>query len=129
MKTLVGLGAACALASLGGCIIIDDDGDVMDRGTSYAPFRASGYGSVFGATVETDAVVFRVTSNGCSDESYFDIDVRRRGDERYAVGLDRIREDDCRGFMPDGVDVVYTFDRIGIPEGADVAILNPVRRR
>lgn len=117
--------ALAATALLGGCIIVDaDEGDIT---TGFS--HDGDLGTVYGATVFNDRVTFRVTSNGCTNESYFDTDVDSRSGNRFAVSIDRTRADNCRARLPEGVEVSYSFAELGLPDGADVTVLNPVRRR
>ena len=124
MKTLISVIALAGVTSLGGCIIVDADED--DVFLSDRPDR--GAGTVFGADIVDDAVHFRVTSNGCTDKSFFDIDVTRRSSSSFSVELDRVRRDNCEADMPDGVQVTYTFQELGIPSGASVRVRNAVRK-
>lgn len=128
MKLSAALALACATPLLAGCIIIDgdDDGSGIDYDMSVSSREL---GSVYGASVLPNRVEYRVTSNGCTDEESFDVKVRDRGDDRYALELSRVRADNCRAYLVEGVVVSYSFEQLGLPENADVAILNPVRRR
>ena len=116
--------ALLALPLLAGCVIID-----ADEGDFSSDFDSYGAGSVFGATVHQSHVTFQVTSNGCTDRSYFEVDVDRHSGDRYSLELDRIRPDNCRALIADGVEVSWSFDELGLPQGASVEIDNPVIRR
>ncbi|MEM0984754.1 MAG: hypothetical protein AAGJ32_00765 [Pseudomonadota bacterium] len=113
---------------LPGCIIVDGDGVSPSQDYTYGN-SGSALGSVFGAEIGIDSIAFTVTSNGCTDESYFDVDVDRRSGETYTVALDRIEPDTCNVPMPSGVVVRYDLADLNIPETASVRVLNPVRRR
>lgn len=128
VKTATAAALLAAPLMLGGCVIaVSEDGFDSDF-DHHADFDRSA-GSVFGADVTADAVTFRVTSNGCTDQSYFDVDVDRRGEGRYDVTIERREADKCRALLQDGVELTWTFDELRIPEGADVRIGNQVRRR
>lgn len=124
MSKIPMLAALClATPLLGGCIIIDGD----DDGRISVDYEYGG-GSVYGADLLTDRVVYRVTSNGCTDKSYMDLDVDRE-DGAYVLELERDRTDDCQAIVPNGVELTWTFDDLGIPGGAHVRVSNPVVRR
>lgn len=125
MKPVYVLPALAAIALLGGCIIVDaDEGDISASVTD-----DSRVGTVFAAAVHQNRVSFRVTSNGCTDKTYFDTDVDERSGDRFIVSIDRTKRDMCRAFLPEGVELSYSFAELGLPDGADVTILNRVRRR
>ncbi len=117
--------AALALSLLGGCIIIDADDDHF--GTSYDGHH-SGYGTVFAADVSASSVAFLVTSNGCTERDFFDVDVEKEDDNAFEIGVRRIRQDHCKAIVPDGVQVAWSFAELGIPDGAEVTVRNQVRR-
>ena len=114
-----------ALPLLSACVVIDADGDGADFTASV---HDNGAGSVYGADVTEDTITFRVRSNGCTDEDFFDVDIRRH-DGHFHVELDRVRQDNCRATMPNGTLVTWTYKDLGLPPGADIRIANPVRRR
>ena len=127
MKSVATLFLAATAPLLAGCIIIDGDDDTPTLGSSYAASQG-GLGSVFGAQVTPETVSFVVTSNGCTDESYFDVDVEPRSNRAYRVSIDRIRADTCEAIVPDGVEVRYDLAALGIPDDASVTVSNPIRR-
>ncbi|MEO0883557.1 MAG: hypothetical protein AAFY34_12645 [Pseudomonadota bacterium] len=117
--------AMLALAALGGCVIIDaDDADFR----SDFDFDDKGFGSVYGADVAGDAIAFTVSDNGCTDKTFFDVRVFGDDEDEFEVGVKRVREDYCRALNPDGKTFTWTFQELGIPSGAEVTVLNSVRR-
>ncbi len=125
MNAFPSLTALAASTLLGGCIIID--ADERDLSSDLSPDRA--YGTVYGAQVHQDEVSFQVSSNGCTDEDSFRTQTASQGARRFEVAIERVRADNCRAFIPGGVSLSYSFAELGLPEGADVTVLNPVRRR
>jgi len=118
--------AALSALSLGGCVVaIGGDHDGVS--TSFST-GGSGFGSVYAADVEANTVSFTVRDNGCTDESFFDVEVRKMDDNAFDIGLDRIREDHCKAYNPAGQTVRWTFRELGIPDGAQISVLNGVRR-
>lgn len=126
MKSSFIIAAVGSTFLLSGCVFaVGGNGDgYSNRYTS----DETGYGAVYAADVATNAVSFIVPDNGCTDESFFDVDVRKTGDNTFKVGLDRVRQDHCKGYNPDGQNVSWTFSELGIPDGAEISILNGVRR-
>ncbi len=126
MKTIMAALALSTTLALGGCVVIaSDEGLDFDHDIDFD----DDIGTVFGADIVANVVTFRVTSNGCTDETYFDIDVDRRSNDKYSVGIMRAKPDRCRALVSDGVEVSWSYDDLGIPAGADVRIENQVRRR
>lgn len=117
--------AALALTVLGGCIIIDADDDNF-----HSNFDGShnGYGTVFAADVSASSIAFLVTSNGCTERDFFDVDVVKEDNDVFEIGLRRTRQDHCKARIADGVEVAWSYAELGIPNGAEVTIRNQVRR-
>lgn len=69
----------------------------------------------------------QVRSNGCTDKDSFDpvvmVDPRRGW--AFTVELRRLRPDHCRAFLPEGVELVWTRDELGLPPRAAVRVINP----
>ncbi|MEL6323330.1 MAG: hypothetical protein AAFQ84_03765 [Pseudomonadota bacterium] len=116
-------GAVVAAALLGGCVIIDADDDSFTADWD----SNDNFGTVYGADVSDSTVTFNVTDNGCTDRSFFDVRVFGNDDD-FEVGLKRTRQDYCKALNPDGAVVSWSFQELGIPDGAKVRILNSVRR-
>ena len=126
MKSSSVIAVACCTLALGGCVVAiggDDDGLSISYST-----HSSGYGAVYAADVSASSISFTVTDHGCTDESFFEVDVRKIDENDFKVGLDRIREDHCKALNPEGQRVSWTFSELGIPDGAEITVLNGVRR-
>lgn len=127
MKTaLTGLAAAGAILS-GGCVVAIGNGEPKDNYT-VGFSNGDGWGTVYGADVHTDSLILTVSDNGCTTKDFFDVEVRREDDDEFEVGFVRTREDFCGESNPDGAALVWSFSELGVPAGADVTILNRVRR-
>jgi hypothetical protein len=121
---LGGLGLAALCASLSGCLIVD--ADVRDNS-----FDASGgYPRVLGAEIgaRTPEVTITASSNGCTEKAQFEPSIDRVTNNNYRVGFRRIVEDRCKAFMAEGKAMTWTFGELGIPDGAQVTVLNSVGR-
>jgi len=72
-----------------------------------------------------DILVVRVASNGCTQKSDLTLNVRqRRGETQVTIG--RSRDDYCRAIVPDGVEIPFGFEELGVRPGANVTVMNPV---
>ncbi len=115
---------AAAAAALSGCIVVSDvdvPGDGFDTGDREE--------RLYGASVEPGGVRIRVASNGCTTEESFDIDVDRfqsNGEPRYLVRFERDTPDRCRAFVPDGVELFFSRDRLGLSSDALISIANRI---
>jgi hypothetical protein len=107
---------------LGGCVIVDADDHVRADWTG-----GGNYGELMGAEIANNQITVRVTSNGCTTKDFIGADVDKTGDNRFAVGFYRAREDYCKAYLPEGVELSWTFAELGIPNGAAVRIRNDVR--
>ena len=126
MKASSILVTAVAGLALTGCVIAID-GDKGSHSKSYTSGSHIGYASVYAADIGTDAITFTVSDNGCTDENFFDIDVRKIDDYEFSIGLTRTREDYCQAGTS-GKNVSWSYRELGIPDGASVSVLNGIRR-
>ncbi len=105
--------ALASATALGGCVVVAGDFDDHDHFTSG--------GDVMGSVVDSRGVTITAPSNGCTDRSYYDVDVDR-DDGAYEVSFERVRADHCRALLRDGVQLTWSFSELGIPEGARVIV-------
>lgn len=80
--------------------------------------------SIHAAAFTKDQAVFWVSSNGCTGKDDLQPVVVGHGDASV-ITLRRISEDKCDTPMDDGVEVMWSFEELGIKPGADVSIDNP----
>jgi hypothetical protein len=114
-----------ALTLLGGCIIIDADDDGFRADFSTDRYE---YGTVYGADVSGSSVAFIVSSNGCTDRSFFDFDILDDDGDVFEIGVRRVRQDHCKALVPEGVEIGWTCSEMGLPDDAEVIVRNRVRR-
>ena len=127
MKISMNLMIIVSALTLGGCVVAiggDEDG----YSTSYTSHSGPGFGSVYAADVNANSVSFTVRDNGCTDATFFDVDVRKTDTKAFDVGVRRTREDYCETYNESGTTISWTFRELGIPDGAEISILNGVRR-
>lgn len=72
-------------------------------------------------------LVVRVASNGCTTRDSFVADVYGASGQgwNFDITLSRIHSDNCRALLPQGVELVWTRDELGLPQGAGVRVTNP----
>lgn len=70
---------------------------------------------------------FRVPSNGCTTRDDFEPQVTgsARGGWAFDMALTRVRPDECGVVPPTGVELSWTKDELGLPDGAQVRVVNP----
>jgi hypothetical protein len=120
MKAVFGVGAAAMAALLGGCVFISADESVISHGNGGERL----YGSLVTAA---DTVVITAPSNGCTSKDNF-----RAGTEKddgvHRVSFERVRPDNCEAYIPDGVELTWTFAELGVPAGGRVVVRQYSRR-
>ncbi len=82
--------------------------------------------------VKEGTVTIRVDSGGCTDKASIRAVVAKAEAKQgraahYAVTFERVRADDCKAFLPDGVDLEYDVAAdLGISGPYTLAVSNPV---
>ncbi|WP_426050427.1 hypothetical protein [Brevundimonas sp. SL161] len=79
---------------------------------------------IHAAAITRDLAVFWVSSNGCTDKS----DLRPVVDHMGAdstITLRRIEQDDCETPLADGVELIWSFEELGLIPGSRVSVNNP----
>ena len=79
---------------------------------------------IHAAAITRDLAVFWVSSNGCTDKS----DLRPIVDHIGAdstITLRRIEQDLCDRPMSDGIEVIWSFEELGLTPGSKVSVNNP----
>ena len=83
---------------------------------------------IHGAAFTDDLAIVRVTSNGCTTKDDLVPYVRQSRDFSILT-VRRVNEDECHDPMPDGLEVQWTFEELGLPQGTSVTVNNPFRLR
>lgn len=122
--------AAAALAPLlGGCVIYSSEGgerDVSVRVASSADFEpAPPPEAVRAVRFEGGRLTARVDSNGCTTAADFEVLLVGAGPAELT--LNRSRPDLCRALVPDGVEVSWTYQELGLEAGETALVRNPIR--
>ena len=118
------LAAIIALAlTTSACVIIDAD----DHPDMSVNINKSDLEPIQGAMIDKDALVIRVSSNGCTNAADFAVDSSHR-DGAATFTFTRKRPDLCRALMAQGVDLRFPLDAYGVERGAKVRVRNPLVR-
>jgi hypothetical protein len=79
---------------------------------------------VHAAVIAQGQAAFWVSSNGCTEKA--DIQpVVRQTDEGPIISLRRIKEDRCREVRPEGVEMRWSFEELGLAAGSRPSVENP----
>jgi len=79
---------------------------------------------VHAAVIARNQAAFWVSSNGCTAKS----DIRpvvRQSSDGPIITLRRIKEDRCREVHPEGVEMRWTFEELGLADGSRLSVENP----
>ena len=111
-------------ATQAGCINIVASSDGSGRRPGLVP--------LYSASVQSDGVHIVADSHGCTSADSFEPFVYRDGGDSdshwYHVRFERLSVDRCEAFVPGGVDLVYSFTRLGLPSDARIIVDNPTNR-
>lgn len=79
---------------------------------------------VHAAVIAQNQAAFWVSSNGCTAKA--DIQpVVRQSSEGPIITLRRIKEDRCRDLQPEGVEMRWSFEELGLANGSRLSVENP----
>jgi len=79
---------------------------------------------VHAAVIAQNQAAFWVSSNGCTAKA--DIQpVVRQSSEGPIITLRRIKEDRCRDLQPEGVEMRWSFEELGLANGTRLSVENP----
>lgn len=125
MRSLPLVATLLALPLMTACVYIDAEDDSR---ASYNIKTQFGIPALMAADIQTDTITIRIDSNGCTTKESLEADVDQDGKNEYEIAFDRLKEDRCRAYLPDGITLTYTYDELDIPEGAYVRVLNKISR-
>ena len=123
MRRVAAMAAVLALAPLmSACAMVD-----RWMGREAAPVLAEGPGQiepVHAAAIVQDQAVFWVSSNGCTEKDDLAAVVRPER-EGAVITLRRLNEDRCGAPRPQGVEISWSFQELGLAPGSRVTVENP----
>jgi hypothetical protein len=128
VRTLIICGlSGLALTALSGCASVTSQlGAKLGLGDEQAePAAMPGVlEPIHAAALLNNTVVFWVSSNGCTKKDDLQPVVSYHGDASV-ITLRRIAEDRCTTPEDEGVEVMWSFEELGLKPGARVSVNNP----
>ncbi len=122
MQRIVMLTAAVVLVTaLSGCSAVQQMAGRLQTRQEPLPGQIE---PVHAAAIARDEAVFWVTSNGCTAKEDITPVVRSSNDGPI-ITLRRIREDRCRESRPEGTEVRWSFEELGLAPGSRLSVENP----
>lgn len=128
LRTVAAIVTLCILT--GGCAMIDRVLPGRDALATDGQIVVSTEGMpgalepIHAAAIIGDHAVFRVTSGGCTDRD--DIQpIITLVDDEAVVTLRRMHDDYCQAYAEEGVELIWTFEELGLEPGQRVRINNP----
>ncbi len=99
---------------------------LMDRfgGSRMAEVLPGQIEPVHAAVIARNQAAFWVSSNGCTAKADIQPVVRQSSDGPI-ITLRRIKEDRCREVRPEGVEMRWTFEELGLADGSRLSVENP----
>lgn len=79
---------------------------------------------VHAAAIARNEAVFWVTSNGCTAKEDI-MPVVRASSDGPIITLRRIKEDRCRETLPEGAEVRWSFEELGLAPGSRLSVESP----
>lgn len=79
---------------------------------------------VHAAVIARNEAVFWVTSNGCTAKEDI-LPVVRASSDGPIITLRRIKQDRCRETLPEGTELRWSFEELGLPPGSRLSVENP----
>ena len=121
MKSKITLAAVLALASLTGACGTVQGLFTPEQAALNLPGQLE---PIHAAAIGQDQAVFWVSSNGCTRKADLTAVVRRAGDGSV-ITLRRLNQDRCAQIQPQGVEMRWSFEELGLEPGARVSVDNP----
>lgn len=120
-------GAALPLL-LSACVVhVSDDGPrPMDWG-GHISIETADLEPVRAARVIDGRFYARVDSNGCTDAEDFAVHLDEADDGSVGVGLERTEQDLCKALLPDGVELSWSLQELGVTGAGPYRLLNPLK--
>ncbi|RZJ28227.1 MAG: hypothetical protein EON85_09450 [Brevundimonas sp.] len=122
------IAAALCAPLLSGCVIYANEGGEEDVVVRWSHDRVvPPLEAVRSARIADGRLTVRVDSNGCTDSTRFAVDVTPVEDGATNIALRRNAEDLCKALVPDGVEVSWSLDELGVEPGTPTRLLNPTK--
>lgn len=122
MKRIVTpMAALAAVLALPGCSAVQQIAGRFQAPQEALPGQIE---PVHAAAIVRDEAVFWVTSNGCTAKEDITPVVRSSNDGPI-ITLRRIKEDRCRETRPEGTELRWSFEELGLAPGSHLSVENP----
>jgi len=122
MRLIATAAAVLALAPLlSACVVVRQFTDEPLPETASLPGHVE---PVHAAVIAQNQAAFWVSSNGCTAKADIQPVVRQSSDGPI-ITLRRIKEDRCREVRPEGVEMRWSFEELGLAEGSRLSVENP----
>ncbi len=118
------IGTAIALLTLVPLVSACATGQDREAGSQSAEALPGQIEPVHAAVIAQGQAAFWVSSNGCTEKADIQPVVRQSSDGPI-ITLRRIKEDRCREVRPEGVEVRWSFEELGLAAGARPSVENP----
>jgi hypothetical protein len=81
--------------------------------------------------VDSQKIIINVGSRGCTGKNHFRIDIKKEPGvgkaPHYMLGIYRIKRDECKAIVPDGIDLVFDFNKdMGLSGIFTISIKNKI---
>jgi len=120
MRSIATAAAILAIVpALSGCALVDRFGR-----SNMAEAPPGQVEPVHAAVIAQNQAAFWVSSNGCTAKADIQPVVRPSSDGPI-ITLRRIREDRCREVRPEGVEMRWSFEELGLEPGSRLTVENP----
>lgn len=110
--------AACAAFATSGCALLPF---ANASRTAAMPGQLE---PIHAAAITRDLAVFRVSSNGCTDKDDLSAVVARHGNTS-TITVRRLDQDLCQTPVAEGIEVIWSFEELGLTPGSRVSVNNP----
>jgi hypothetical protein len=67
-----------------------------------------------------------VSTGGCTKKADFEVAAQPAAQGAAKVEIRRLKSDYCKGFFPDGIKFLFTWDDLKLPAGTKLTLANPV---
>jgi hypothetical protein len=81
---------------------------------------------LMGVNITAKEIELHVASGGCTNKESFSIEVDKgiTGKPPYALRVYRVKPDDCKAFLLDGVTVKFSKDELGLSGIFEMSLIN-----
>ncbi len=80
---------------------------------------------LLGLRVNSDGITYYVYSGGCTEKSDFEVNILKSSP--IQLQLIRLKPDICEVYVPDGVEIFFGWDEVGLQKGMPFRVNNPLQ--